>query len=391
MDGTRAPFPTSVEEFDADPRIAFSRSDDKWILEEDNGNEWHYDLELKRWVQPVDQDLLEKQREAYKVPGVDESEETSEQKVAKKRKTRDDDEEDKPDKSAKTERANTAVYVTSIPLDATKEEINDVFSKYGIISESVETGEKRIKMYTDEKGNFNGEALIIYYRPESVPLAINMLDDSNFRIGQEGPKGNMTVQVADRSFKKSSDEPSRKKSGPGNQRPPDDKYIQHAADMKKRLSQWDDDEDEPARPAHASGRWEKIVVLKNMYTLQEIEEDPDVEEEIKDDIMEEGSKFGEVEKVYIFNKEPDGVATIKFYDATAATKCAKAFNGRSFDGRIVKSYVADGSEFFKREKRDNREKEDARLEQFGKDLEAGALVKNLDNNGEDSGNTNGAE
>ena len=68
----------------------------------------------------------------------------------------------------------------------------------------MDTEEPRIKMYTDDQGKFKGEALIIYYRPESVPLAVEMLDDTAFDFKQ-GPNGNMRVQVADRSFKKQKD------------------------------------------------------------------------------------------------------------------------------------------------------------------------------------------
>ena len=100
------------------------------------------------------------------------------------------------------ERKNTAVYVTSIPLDADAEEINHVFSKCGVIAEEIDRGKPRIKMYTDDEGNFKGDALIVYFRPESVKLAIQMLDDSDFRLGQKGPAGNMRVTEADFSYKK---------------------------------------------------------------------------------------------------------------------------------------------------------------------------------------------
>lgn len=113
----------------------------------------------------------------------------------------------KKEPKAVKERVSTAVYVTSIPLDATKVEIEEIFGRYGLISESLENGEKRVKMYTDDDGNFKGEALVIYHRPESVDLAVDMLDDSDFRLGEKGPSGNMRVQVADMSFKKQVERP----------------------------------------------------------------------------------------------------------------------------------------------------------------------------------------
>jgi len=103
---------------------------------------------------------------------------------------------------------NTAVYVTSIPLDATLDEIHDVFCKCGVIAEEIDSGRPRIKMYMDNEGKFKGEALVVYFRPESVNLAIQMLDDTNFRLGQPGPNGPMSVQVADFSFKSQQEVPT---------------------------------------------------------------------------------------------------------------------------------------------------------------------------------------
>lgn len=97
--------------------------------------------------------------------------------------------------------------MTSIPFDADADEVNDVFSKCGVIAEEIDRGKPRIKMYTDGEGNFKGEALVVYFRPESVNLAIQMLDDSDFRFGVSGPQGKMKVQMADFSFKSQQDAP----------------------------------------------------------------------------------------------------------------------------------------------------------------------------------------
>ena len=104
---------------------------------------------------------------------------------------------------------NTAVFVPSIPLDAEFDEIRDVFSKCGVIAEEIDSGRPRIKMYMDENGKFKGEALIVYFRPESVNLAIQMLDESDFRLGVSGPQGPMKVQAADFSFKSQQEAPAK--------------------------------------------------------------------------------------------------------------------------------------------------------------------------------------
>jgi HIV Tat-specific factor 1 len=46
-------FPQSPSEFDGDPRISFSKLEDKWILETDEGTEYEYVNGLKRWVPVV--------------------------------------------------------------------------------------------------------------------------------------------------------------------------------------------------------------------------------------------------------------------------------------------------------------------------------------------------
>lgn len=35
-------FPQTIEEFDSDPRISYSKLEEKYILEEENGNEWEW-------------------------------------------------------------------------------------------------------------------------------------------------------------------------------------------------------------------------------------------------------------------------------------------------------------------------------------------------------------
>lgn len=101
------------------------------------------------------------------------------------------------------------MYVTSIPLEVEFDEIRDVFSKCGVIAEEIDSGRPRIKMYNDEDGKFKGEALVVYFRPESVNLAIQMLDETDFRLGQQGPLGPMRVQAADFSFKSQQDAPPK--------------------------------------------------------------------------------------------------------------------------------------------------------------------------------------
>lgn len=98
---------------------------------------------------------------------------------------------------------NRAIYVTNLPRDTNEAEIEETFKKYGIIDQGAD-GNKRIKMYTDDEGNFNGEALIVYFKKDSIDLAIRMMDDYFFRI-EDQSSGTIHVKEAEFSYKKHKD------------------------------------------------------------------------------------------------------------------------------------------------------------------------------------------
>ncbi|KAL4790190.1 hypothetical protein BDV19DRAFT_372732 [Aspergillus venezuelensis] len=371
-------FPQDPADFDSDPRISFSKLDDKFILETDDGQEYSFDNILKRWIPTVDDDLLRQQQEAYKVEGVDEDEQATVQKQKKKRKQGGEE----GDQKAKKQRVNTAVYVTSIPLDAEFDEIRDIFSRCGVIAEEIDSGRPRVKMYLDEEGKFKGEALVVYFRPESVNLAIQMLDDSDFRLGVAGPQGPMRVQAADFSFKSQQEAPAKTSMRDKK------KIIKRTQRMNNKLTDWDDDE--PSALVDTNSKFEKVVILKHMFTLQELDEDPAAILDIKEDIRDECSKLGEVTNVVLYDKEEAGVVSVRFSNPESARACVQTMNGRFFGGTAVETYISDGSERFRKtnEKRaaleDLAEKgfdaededENQRLDEFGTWLESSHQVEN---------------
>ena len=52
-EGLLSGFPQSPSSLDADPRVSFSKLDNKFILETDEGNEFEWDTALKRWIPVV--------------------------------------------------------------------------------------------------------------------------------------------------------------------------------------------------------------------------------------------------------------------------------------------------------------------------------------------------
>ncbi|EGE03248.1 nuclear mRNA splicing factor-associated protein [Trichophyton equinum CBS 127.97] len=247
------------DEFDSDPRVSFSKLDNQYILETDNGEEYTYDDALKRWIPSLDESLMEQQRQAYKIQGVDEEEPANLKTLQEKKKKRKHNDESNAAQKPKKPRVNTAVYVTTIPLDATVSEISSLFSKCGVIAEEIDSGKPRIKMYTDEQGTFKGDALVVYFRPESVNLAIQMLDDTDFRFGEKGAEGNMRVQPADFSFKAVQETPAK-----ANMRDKM-KIIRKTQKLNNKLTDWDDDDVGLDIQERQEG-----CVLKHMFTLQEV-------------------------------------------------------------------------------------------------------------------------
>jgi HIV Tat-specific factor 1 len=215
-----APFPRAEVDFASDPRVSFSKLSNTFILEAEDESEYEWDGRLAKWVPVVDEALLEQQAQAYAVPGVDEN-----APVEAKNKKRKDTEELQDDSNRMTkkkkpareptERKNRAVYITHLPPDTTAEEVAQVFSRCGVIAEEIDQKKPRIKLYMDEDGKFKGDALVVYFRPESIELAVQLLDDTSFRLGDSD---RMRVQPASFEFKAVKETPAGGKVNKGDQK-----------------------------------------------------------------------------------------------------------------------------------------------------------------------------
>lgn len=253
----------------------------------------------------------------------------------------------------------------------------ELFSrKCGVIAEEIDTGRPRVKLYKDAEGNFKGDALIVFFKPQSVDMAIMLLDDTEFRFGDPPGTPRMRVQAADTSYKKTKYDGGNggdsAAGGNGNggsdskQRNQDkQKIIKKTQKLDAKLADWDDDDGPAASAAfpgaHSAaaarlfpdakgGKWDKVVILRHMFTLEELDEDPAALLDIKEDIREECSKLGEVTNVVLFDQEEEGIVSVKFATAEAAEACVHLMHGRSFAGRTVEAFFATGKEKFKKSK-----------------------------------------
>ncbi|XDG06526.1 hypothetical protein ABKA04_006141 [Annulohypoxylon sp. FPYF3050] len=376
-------FPTNPQEFEHDERISFSKLDNKYIAVQDDGSEFEWDSQLKRWIPVLDEELLAQQQSAYggAASPDDDSSSNAPNKKRKKghanggpsdRGSEGREQKPRPQKRQKQPpqpRQNTAIYVTGLPLDVTVDEVHEAFSrKCGVIAEEIDSGRPRIKLYTDEAGNFKGDALIVFFKPQSVDMAIMLLDDTDFRFSASGlASGRMRVQAADSSYKKTHYEGETGEGGSaeaeaekanhitGAGKPRDKtreqdkkKIIKRTQKLDAKLADWDDDEDPYGAQLETAAKRDRVVVLRHMFTLKELDEDPAAMLEIKEDIREECSKLGPVTNVVLYDLEEEGIASVKFKTAEAAEACVNLMDGRAFDGRTVRATIATGREKYRK-------------------------------------------
>lgn len=281
--------------------------------------------------------------------------------------------------TSKPPKKNTAVFVSGLPDDTSLDELVDYFSKYGIIMDDMFTGGPRIKLYEREDGSFKGEALIVYLREESAQMAIEYLDKSSFRY-------NAIIQVSPAHFASSGTDPittSSTTSGKVDKR----KWKQHMQHMQRKL-EWTttglsvDEEAQLAAQRRLQAKYERMVVLRGLFTAEEVakEENPELfRMELGQEVREEcEQKLGLVTSIkvllHLF------IVVVKFKESEAAAACIQLMEGRRFAGHRVSASLYDGS-FSLKEKEELEEVEDIGKGQ-SRDLDTVESEERLDKFGE---------
>jgi len=212
------------------------------------------------------------------------------------------------------------VYVTNLPQDTEVDELLQRFGKCGVIEEDDE-GEPKIKMYAREDGSFSGEALVVFFKEDSVTLAVNLMDEAELRLGDASTR--MRVQVAEFGHKQ--------QQGVGGQGGGGERKVVNRKKATKRigkmqrygpqvafliegphwglrkLEDWDsEDEFGPALTAvdkfsNQANKHGRVVVLKHMFTLAELDEDPSLLLDLKEDVREECAILGDVTNVVLYD------------------------------------------------------------------------------------------
>ena len=70
--------------------------------------------------------------------------------------------------------------------------------------------------------------------------------------------------------------------------------------------------------------------------------DEAVQDELAEDVAEEAAALGEIDRLDVFSKHPEGVVVIKYKSPGAAADAISTFHNRWFGGRMIKCEYWDG-------------------------------------------------
>ncbi|KAJ2385319.1 hypothetical protein H4S02_004392 [Coemansia sp. RSA 2611] len=333
-------------EFEADKRVQLVEETGHYIFTDpDDGAEYEYDHAKGAWFPMWNESLVEQQQSIY---GTDDAAGASENQNDAKRKS---------DDLPKRRKANTSIYISGLPLDATEDEVAELFSQCGTIMPDMATNKPRVKLYRDESGAVKGDALVTYYKAPSVQLALDILDDSRFRAADPA---RIRVQQAEFEPRDAGKEKDKAK------RPRVDSKLVH-----KRLNQL-----ERCDTGEVAERHRRTVILKHMFTRVELEEDVTLLLDLPEDVRTECEKLGKVTSVKVYDKSDEGVVAVKFSDELSAQACVQMMNGRFFGGRQVEASIYDGQTRYRSSKDDSKmanaaDAEEARMAHYAEWLDSG--------------------
>ncbi|XP_008200209.1 17S U2 SnRNP complex component HTATSF1 isoform X2 [Tribolium castaneum] len=338
--------------------VKYSFEGDTHVYTDKDGVKFFWDKEKKAWFPKVDDEFMAIYQLNY---GFSEnnSENSEEKKV--------DEEEPKVDKSQPKpkgekrkaseptwfevdETENTKVYVSNLPTDIEEQEFVDLMQKCGLVMKDPTNGSFKVKLYKEPgTGYLKGDALCTYIKIESVELALSLLDGYDYK----GHK--LKVERAKFQMKGAYDpklKPKMKKR----------KEKLKLKKMQEKLFDW-----RPEKPIDERAKHEKVVIVKNLFDPSIFDTDVGLILEFQEDLREEVSKIGEVRKVMIYDRHPEGVAQINMSSPEEADEVVKLLNGRWFMKRQLTAEIWDGKTKFKIAETDAQINE--RLENWDKFLE----------------------
>jgi len=279
------------------------------------------------WTEKTEEDLIQMQQSAY--GGTPSNVPTQSKKRWHNSKANIEIQGEK-----KIIKSSNCIYVQGLPEDVGVSELEEFFKKCGVIKQDPITKEYKIKLYLGENGRPKGDAVINYLKDESVKLAIQILDGEELRPG-------VPLKISEATFEAKENFKKKKKKN---------KKMKKIPNQAQVLS-WNEDD-------------RRHIVIKNMFDPKEAWNDPNFFKELKEEVEGECSLMGGVEKIQIFEFNPEGVMVIKFTEHEGAEKAVEKLNGRYFGGKQlfvdyydgITDYFVEESEEMKKQRIDHWEK-----------------------------------
>ena len=282
------------------------------------------------------------------------------------------------------------IYVTGLPTtpDLTEEQVAAVFEKAGILDLDPVTQSPKIKLYRaktspdqaqQQPGALKGDASICYARPESVTLAMTLLDDTPFCYNARLPPDQqvrMTVQAA--KFQAHDDDATSVRHT--SQRHVSQTQRQVAKLAAQQAMDWDEQGNYNNGRITGGKKGLCIIVLKNTFDPKLVSsEDHDFWSVLEQDLRTECEVHGTVEKITVFTSHTEGVAIVKFVQPLAASDAVRRFHRQTWKNRTVRATFWDGvTDYTPTRDVVQEEKEMAvREEEFGDWLETQELPEEL--------------
>lgn len=336
------------------PKVTYDYEDETHVYTDTDGTKLFWDPAKKAWFPRIDDEFMAIYQMSYGFneppksppkpePPPEEAAENAKPKGEKRKAS-------EPTWFEVDEKQNTNVYVSNLPLDIEEQEFVDFMQKCGLVMRDPVTGNFKVKLYREPgTGQLKGDALCTYIRIESVALALNLLDGYLYKDHK------IKVEKAKFQLKGEFDpklKPKMKKR----------KDKQKLKKQQDKLFDWRPEKKEGDRAKH-----ERIVIIKNLFDPTIFDKDVSLILEFQEDLREEAGKIGEVRKVMLYDRHPEGVAQINMASPEEADQVVARLNGRWFMKRQLQAEIHDGKTKYKMSETDSQISQ--RLEGWDKFLE----------------------
>jgi hypothetical protein len=298
----------------------------------------------------------------------------------------------KKSKKAKFSKRNAKhwIYVTGLPSrGVTEEDLAKYFGKAGLLDLDPESLQPKVKLYKNPNNNnnnsnhdndngdddddgdgctLNGDASICYARPESVALALQILDESPWDERHILKVERATFQAKEEEEEEggeggeSNNNNNKSKNTNKRKKPPVSEAKRKVARLALRQAQ-----DEGFGGRLTGGRKGlRIIVVRNM--LEGIPEST-----LEPELVRRCEEFGTVEKITVI--ESTKICLLKFAEPSAASDAVRAWHGQTnpVSKRKMHAIYWDGvTDYTHNDSIDEtkqREEEAKRIEEFGEWLE----------------------